>query len=89
VNTNSDAHVFQLPQPQFAWLRRADTATGAIEDTPVDQPQVEVASHSLQLLTAVVEAASPTGVVHNAGDTAMQPDQTVMRRVRAVPISET
>ena len=83
INTNSDAHMFQLPQPQCQWQLRLDTATGAPIDRAIDQSQLEVAGHSLQLLTAVLEAPSP-GAVHTAGDTAMQPDQTVARGVRAL-----
>ena len=81
INTNSDAHLFQLPQPQFQWQLRLDTATGAPVDRAIDQPQLEVAAHSLQLLTAVIEAPSP-GAVHTAGDTAMQPALAPQRQRR-------
>jgi glycogen operon protein len=81
INTNAEAHSFLLPQPQFQWLLRLDTATGAAPDSSPEQPQLEVAPHSLQLLTAVVEAASPALAVHSAGE--MQPDQTMTRPLRA------
>jgi isoamylase len=75
ANTTPDGHCFQLPQPQFHWYQRLDSATGAPLDRAIEQSQIEVAPHSLQLLTAVVETPSPTGVVHTAGDTAVQPEQ--------------
>jgi glycogen operon protein len=75
ANTTPDVHSFQLPQPQLRWCLRLDTANGSLVDRDIDRPQVEVAPHSLQLLTAVVETPSPTGVVHTAGDTAVQPEQ--------------
>jgi glycogen operon protein len=76
TNTTPDAHAFQLPQPQLRWTLRLDTANAALADRDLDRPQVEVAAHSLQLLTAVVEAPTPEGVVHTAGDTAIQPQLT-------------
>jgi hypothetical protein len=36
------------------------------------------------LLTALVEGPSPERMVHSAGDTAMQPDQTMTRGVFAL-----
>jgi isoamylase len=84
INTNSGLHVFQLPQPQFHWYQRLDTASGAPLDRAIEQPQIEVAPHSLQLLTAAVEAPTPERAVHTVGDTAMQPDQTMGKSVRAL-----
>ncbi len=89
INTNADAHAFQLPQPVFRWTLRLDTAGGELLDRLIEQPQLEVAPHSLQLLTAVVEAASPEGGLHTAGDSAMQPDQTVAKGVRTLPATRT
>jgi isoamylase len=73
TNSTPDAHAFQLPQPQLNWCLRLDTANGTLVDRNIDKPQVQLAPHSLQLLTAVIEAPSPEGVVHTAGDTAVQP----------------
>ena len=84
INTNADLHVFQLPQPQFHWYLRLDSASGAPLDRAIEQPQIEVASHSLQLLTATVEAPTPERAVHSAGDTAMQPGQSMTKSVRAL-----
>jgi len=73
INTTPDAQAFQLPQPQFRWCLRLDSADTALSDRDIDTPQLESAAHSVQLLTAVVEARSPTGAVHTADDTAVQP----------------
>ena len=62
INTGSEARSFQLPQPQFHWTLRVDSASGALNDREIDRPQLEVAAHSLQLLTAVVEAPPPADV---------------------------
>jgi pullulanase/glycogen debranching enzyme len=62
INTGSEARSFQLPQPQFHWTLRVDSASGALNDREIDRPQLEVAAHSLQLLTSVVEAPSPPDV---------------------------
>ena len=59
INTGSEVRSFQLPQPQFHWTLRVDSASGALNDREIDRPQLEVAAHSLQLLTAVVEAPPP------------------------------
>jgi glycogen operon protein len=73
INTTADVHGFQLPQPQMHWCLRVDTASAALAARDIDGSQVELAAHSVQLLTAVVEAPPPQGVVHTAGDTAVQP----------------
>jgi isoamylase len=73
INTTPDLHTFQLPQPLFQWYLRLDTALGTLSDGEIDGPQLELAPHSLQLLTAVVEAPVPPGGVHTSGDTAVQP----------------
>ncbi len=73
INTTADVHGFQLPQPQMHWCLRVDTASAALAARDIDGSQVQLAAHSVQLLTAVVEAPPPQGVVHTAGDTAVQP----------------
>jgi hypothetical protein len=62
-----------LPQPQLRWTLRLDTANAALADRDLDRPQVEVAAHSLQLLTATVQAPAPKIIVHELEDTAVQP----------------
>jgi isoamylase len=75
INTGSEARSFQLPQPQFHWTLRVDSASGAVNDREIDRLQLEVAAHSLQLLTAVVEAPPPTAGVNTVKDTAAQPER--------------
>ena len=84
INSTGEAHAFQLPQPVFRWTLRLDTAADELPDRLIEQPQLEVAPHSLQLLTAVVEAPSPERGLHSAGDSAMQPDQTMAKGLRAL-----
>jgi glycogen operon protein len=76
INSSPEARGFQLPQPQFRWCLRLDTASGALIDRDIDRAQLEVAPHTLLLLTAVVEAPSPATAVHTASDTAVQPGVT-------------
>jgi isoamylase len=78
INLSPEARGFQLPQPQFGWCLRLDTAGVALIDRDIDRAQLEVAPHSLLLLTAVVEAPSPASGVHSLSDTAVQPG--VIRR---------
>jgi glycogen operon protein len=79
INTNSVAHVFQLPQPTFGWMLRLDSAADGLLEQTIDQPQLAVSPQSVQLLTAIVEAPSPAQALHPAGDSAVQPEQTVVR----------
>ncbi|HEY6452430.1 MAG TPA: glycogen debranching protein GlgX [Steroidobacteraceae bacterium] len=72
INTTADTHGFQLPQPQFHWRLRLDTATAAPVDRDVEGSQVELGPHGLQLLTALVEVRLPE-VIHTVEDTAVQP----------------
>jgi glycogen operon protein len=73
INNQAGARSFQLPQPQFAWWLRLDSADVQRADHEVDQSAIEVASQSIVLLTAIVEAPSPDGLLHAASDTAAQP----------------
>jgi isoamylase len=82
INTSSEARSFQLPQPQFPWILRLDTAGAATSDREIDSPQLDVAPHSLQLLTAEVEASTPGSTIHSPSDSAVQPEKTVRVRVR-------
>ena len=65
----------QLPQPLFNWALRLDSAVPAIADRAVESLQVEVASHSVQLLTARADASGGRALVHAAGDAAIQPEK--------------
>jgi glycogen operon protein len=73
INNQTHARSFQLPQPQFAWWLKLDSADMHRTDHEVDQSAIRVAPQSVQLLAAIVEAPSPDGLLHAASDTAAQP----------------
>jgi glycogen operon protein len=73
INSSPEARVFQLPQPAFPWWLRLDSANAALSDQKLGESSIEVAAHSLQLLTATVHAAVPKLIVHAPEDTAVQP----------------
>ncbi|MGA2363968.1 MAG: glycogen debranching protein GlgX [Steroidobacteraceae bacterium] len=73
INSTPAARVFQLPQPAFPWWLRLDTANVARSDQECADSGLEVAAHSLQLLTATVQAPAPKIIVHELEDTAVQP----------------
>jgi isoamylase len=75
ANNTEDSHVFQLPQPLFDWVLRIDSADPRVIDRAVQEPQLEVAAHSVQLLTARAEAPGGAAMVHAAGESAMQPEK--------------
>jgi glycogen operon protein len=73
INNQTRVRSFQLPQPQFAWWLRLDSADLQRADHEVHHSAIEVAPHSVQLLTAIVEAPNRDGLLHAASDTAAQP----------------
>ncbi|HTW74066.1 MAG TPA: glycogen debranching protein GlgX, partial [Steroidobacteraceae bacterium] len=86
ANNTGDAHRFQLPQPLFGWLLRVDTADPRVIDRPAQEPELEVAAHSVQLLTARTEAPAAAALVHAAADSPLQPERAprpVMPKVQA------
>jgi len=74
ANNTVDELPFQLPQPLVRWLVRVDTADPGRIDQPIDEQSVRVAAHSVQLLSAVVEARAPEWMAHVATATTMQPE---------------
>jgi len=74
INNSALAVTFQLPQPQFPWWLRVDSADLQRADLEMDRTTVEVAAHSVQLLTAIVDAPSSDALVRVFGDVAAQPD---------------
>ena len=74
INNSELPQAFQLPQPQFRWWLRIDSADVDCGDSEVDCNAVEVAALSLQLLTAGVDAHMPDTLVHEPADTPAQPD---------------
>jgi glycogen operon protein len=60
TNNTAELHRFQLPDPTFPWWRRLNTADVTATDQQIETPAIEVAAHSVQLLTAIVTASSRT-----------------------------
>jgi glycogen operon protein len=58
TNNTSDSHSFQLPDPRFGWWLRLNTAEANSADREIDSAAIDVAAHSVQLLTAVVQASA-------------------------------
>ena len=77
VNGTAQGQRFQLPQPQFGWWLRLDSADVDRAEHPVEGGVVEVAAESLLLLTATADAPSSGRLVHSPDDTAAQPDPAV------------
>jgi glycogen operon protein len=76
ANNTTEQHVFQLPQPLFSWVLRLDSANPTLTDRALAALQVEVAPHSVQLLTARAEVSSERALLHAAGDAPAQPDKS-------------
>ena len=58
TNNTPDSHSFQLPDPRFRWKLRLNTAELQSTDQEIEHPAIDVAAHSVQLLTAVVAATA-------------------------------
>jgi pullulanase/glycogen debranching enzyme len=54
TNNTPDSHSFQLPEPKFLWRLRLNTAEVHSADQEIECPAIDVAAHSVQLLTAIV-----------------------------------
>jgi isoamylase len=74
INSSGRPQTFELPQPQFRWWLRMDSADIRRADSEIDGNAVEVAAESLQLLTASVDVRMPDTLVHELADTPAQPD---------------
>ena len=73
TNTTAAVRTFQLPQPALSWWLRVDTADVSLAEHKIEHASVDVAAHSLQCLTAVVEAPAAKLIVHAPGDCATEP----------------
>jgi glycogen operon protein len=62
INNSMAAAKFQLPDPTFRWWRRLDSDSPRGAEVEVEGAEVEVAPHSVQLLTAIVEWPAPLQV---------------------------
>jgi hypothetical protein len=58
TNNTPDSHSFQLPDPTFRWKLRLNTAELQSTDQDIEHPAIDVAAHSVQLLTAIVTASA-------------------------------
>jgi hypothetical protein len=57
TNNTSDSHSFQLPDPRFRWRLALNTADLQGGEQEIEHPAIDVAPHSVQLLTAIVAAS--------------------------------
>jgi len=62
TNNTSDSHSFQLPEPGFHWWLRLNTADTQSADQQIERPAIDVAAHSVQLLTAIVPVIVAVGL---------------------------
>ncbi|HWW20005.1 MAG TPA: glycogen debranching protein GlgX [Steroidobacteraceae bacterium] len=59
TNNGMQAHAFQLPDPTFRWWLRINSDDPHGAEVELELGTVEVAPHSVQLLTAIVEWSAP------------------------------
>jgi isoamylase len=59
TNNTMDAHAFQLPDPTFDWWLRLDSDDPHGAEVEMTGSTLQVAPHSVQLLTAIVEWPAP------------------------------
>jgi glycogen operon protein len=74
INNTGDLHAFQLPQPPLPWTARIDSAHPELQDKPITAAGIDVESHSVQLLTAIVAAQQPETLVHAHDEVAPEPE---------------
>lgn len=56
TNNTPESHSFQLPDPRFRWSLRLNSADVHAADQEIELAAIDVAAHSVQLLTAIVPA---------------------------------
>jgi glycogen operon protein len=59
INNGMTAHTFQLPDPGFGWWLRLNSDEPQGAEVELDRITVEVAPHSVQLLSSIVEWSAP------------------------------
>jgi len=74
INNTGDMHGFELPQPPLPWFAQLDSAQLDGQEHELTGTEVEVAAHSVQLLTAIVAAQPPQTLVHEEADRAPEPE---------------
>jgi hypothetical protein len=62
TNNTSDSHSFQLPDPRFGWWLRLNTAEVQSADREIDSAAIDVAPHSVLLLTAIAQVTRDDGL---------------------------
>ncbi len=68
ANNTTDMHVFQLPDPAFPWWLRLDSAEAHTAARLLDRSSVEVAAHSVQLLTAIAASSAADAPAASTGE---------------------
>ena len=62
TNNTPEVHTFQLPDPAFCWWLRLNSDDPRGADLEVESTAVELAPHSVQLLTAIVDWSAGPGL---------------------------
>ncbi len=75
INNTDAERPFHLPEPMFQWTRRLSSADPAVTDQSIEDPHLDVPAHSVQLLSASVEAPGTDIVLHSIEESALQPDK--------------
>jgi isoamylase len=75
INNTDAVRAFELPEPLFQWILRVDSADLGVSDRPVEQPKLDVASQSVQLLTCVADAPGTAIALYPLEQSALQPDK--------------
>ena len=68
INNTAQPQKVQFPQPAFRWWRRLDTAEARIVDQEIDRPSIDMAAHSVQLFTTIVDASAPDSLPPGAAE---------------------
>jgi glycogen operon protein len=76
INNIGEPQAFQLPGPTLPWCGRLDTANPQALERELGAATVEVAAHSVQLLTAVVAPIGAPATSDYAADASLQPAAT-------------
>jgi glycogen operon protein len=70
TNNTSDSHSFQLPDPRFGWWLRLNTAEVQSADREIDSAAIDVAPHSVLLLTAIAQVTRADGLTTTSSNKA-------------------
>ena len=87
TNNTSDSHSFQLPEPRFRWWLRLNSADVQNADREIELAAIDVAAHSVQLLTAIVAAAAAGDLAATAVNKAALPGTAASAAVASADIA--